>query len=213
MKLIEFMKHGRFCPICQSNSMTLQFGISKQQYRYEENNVVFIREMRSIKKGTKNYNIGYSINRNTNQFQIEFYDGNKKLNFIPIPILERFKELNNNIKSPFVLNRRCTNCNKYQYWSNNVLLNYKTLSIGELKINYEYWGITKQIGSQYRVFKVDNNYVKNVCNVTCYESSSDIYAEVGTDDDDEHLNFKLEPIKFTSVTKLANKLNKLLVFA
>lgn len=214
MNLLEFMRRGHICPICKSNSVNMKLDNSKQTYRYENDNIIFTREMRGVKKGATHYKVAYVINKKTNDFLIDFYVNDKKVDgSISISVLNRFKELDKNVGA-LHFNRECTNCNRYYYRSNSFKLNFKGCTIGDIKIEEEFFGLAKQVGAQFRIFRMSNYYKDNHCKVNCFMSKT-MFApymcapyNIG-----EQLQFTLPVIKFTTENKITNRLNKLLTFA
>ena len=213
MNLKQFMMHGQVCPICSSNSMDLLTGITnKVSYRYENDNLIFTRDMRSLNKNNKHYKVEYCIDMTTSKFTIEFIINDKRVTYVPLSLLKRFKELDKNIV-PYIFNRKCTNCKRYQYWSQPMFLNYKTCSLGEFNVNFEYYGVYRQIGLKYRIFKIDNDYVKEKCTIHCIDSLDLDLTEFTNFPNDRPLVFKISPIQFTTEHEITERLNKLLIFS
>jgi hypothetical protein len=212
MNLKQFMERGQVCPICSSNSMDLLSGFTcASPYRYENNNLIFTREMRALNKNNKHYKVEYCIDKITSEFTIEFILNDKRLNYVPLSVLKRFKELDKNIR-PYIFSRKCTNCKRYQYWSDLMVLNYKTCNLGDFNINFEYYGVYKKIESKYRIFKIDNDYINKKCIIHCIDSEDLYLAEFLNFPNDRPLTFNISPIKFTTEHEITERLNKLLVF-
>ena len=211
MNLKQFMMHGQVCPICSSNSMNMRLDVAGiQAYRYENDDIIFTRNMKSLGKGSS-YVVDYAINGTTSKVKIEFFHkGNQLKNSISVDILSRFKKLDKN-NSPHFFSRTCTNCNKYYYISNHLAIDFKTNSIGNIEIAEEFFGICKLVGSQYRVFRV-HNYL-NKCQVVCLMAGNSGYAEVNVRPFGDNLILNLPPIQFTTEHELSNRINKLLPFA
>lgn len=214
MNLKQFMMHAQVCPICSSNSLDLRSKASgKQSYRYEGNNIVFTRDMRGLSKKEKNYTVEYIINKVTLKFTVEFFIDNKRFEgSVPISVVKRFRALDKNLM-PYIMSRKCTNCNRYQYWSNHTGLNFKSRTMNDIMINFEYFGIYKQIGSKYRIFKIDNNYADNKCLIQCIDADNLDVAEFAYFPRNRPLCLKITPLTFTTEHEVANRLDKLLVFA
>lgn len=212
MNLKQFMMYGQICPICSSNSMNMKMNLNKNQsYKYEGDNIVFMRAMTY----NKNY-IEYHIDKNTSKVKIEFYGSGKDkilLNDISLKKISNFKNLDKHT-SPHFFSRTCANCKKYSYTSNNVSINYKTSLLEDLVIDQEYFGICKLAGSKYRIFRINNYYKKNKCEVICSLQDSAFYAEKDLYQySSDQLIIKLPPIKFTTEHEVSNRINKLLPFA
>lgn len=213
MNLLSFMKHRQICPICQSNSMDLKLGISRQAYRYENDNVIFTRSMRSITRNAAHYDIEYVIDKRTNDFVIDFYVYGKKVErSVSITTLDRFKDLNKNVGKLY-LNRECTNCNRYSYSSNYFDFDLKRCNVGDLNIEKEFFGLTKQVGSLFRIFRMFNYHTDNQCHISCFMSNSKLTSCIFSDYNvGQALRFILPVIKFTTENKIIDRLNKLLTF-
>lgn len=163
MNLLEFLNYRKNC-LCCGAELKLSFHSKKKQiHTYSDNRLLVKMSLDSLKKFEKAYKVGYSIDFTTNDFCIEFYD---KLgtpvfeNEVPTYLINRFKQLNTNHGS-YKIYKHCTACNKYNYTSNYLSLDYKVCNLGELGIESEYAIFHKPIEDGYKGYRLISWYNKN----------------------------------------------------
>lgn len=216
MNLCEFLDYRRSCPICLATTLTTAFQSKKRQVIREENGrFLVLLNMDAIKKHHNSYKVGYSIDRANNQFCIEFYTKDDEWieKESPIHLINRFKIFDKNQRE-YKIYKYCGNCNRYNYTSNKLTIDYKTCSIGELEINTEFFGLTQPINEGYKIYKLINRYFVNE-SVLFYTKADDEFLA------QEHIHMVTHPmdiislpiIKFTSKDEIINRISKLLVFS
>jgi hypothetical protein len=212
MNLLEFLNYRNNCLSCNAQ-LTLSFhSEKKQKHIYYNNRLIIQFNLNSITRGEKDYKIGYNIDLTTNDFCIEFYDQSGLELFedkIPFYLLERYKSLDVN-HSPYKIYKHCKACNKYNYSSNHINLNYDTCNLGELLINVEAGTFYKPTEDGYKAYHLINRYYENESWLESFKIKG---SYVGHSNTDSSL-IKTELINFgNSSNDMINKLSTLLTFS
>ena len=98
----------------------------KQKHSIVNDRLMIQMDLKSLKKGQKHYKAGYSIDYDTNNFCIEFFDREGSQWYedkSPLFLLNKFKELDKN-HGDYSIIRHCIACRKYCYTSNRFILDY-----------------------------------------------------------------------------------------
>jgi hypothetical protein len=159
MKLREFISYRKECPVCQNLLVTSFHSQKRQKNRYEDDRFLVIFPLNALKKGQINYKVGYSFGLDDNSFHVEFYnqDEVRFQNDSPTFLMARFKELDKNLQS-YKIYKHCTNCNRYNYSTEDFNIDYKTCSIGEISIHTEHVVMAQPTEDGYKVYKMLNYY-------------------------------------------------------
>jgi hypothetical protein len=225
MNLQQFINYRKDCPICDKQ-LKLAFHSKKQQsYRYEDGRLIFLFDLRALKKGQTHYKVGYSFGLEDNSYYIEFYTSKDKRfdDEAPDFLRARFKELDKNLLA-YRFFKYCPGCSCYNYFSNNFLLK-KTLTV-QLGVETEYIGMHQPIDNRYKIYKLLNNYTDGVSFLIYGKHWSEDMARddsdmLGNNPNPTNLNIngsKLELIqtpliKFVSKQETMARLNKLILFS
>lgn len=218
MNIKEFMEYRSSCPVCKGFNLKFQmdqYGKEQGNYKDEDGRLLITREMRGLSKGDKSYKIGYSFGYEDNSVQIEFYtsSGEKFYNHVPTSLIHKFKVLDANMKAHFLI-KECRSCNRYSYRSNPFFIYYKVKSIIDLQVNNEYFGLIKARKSDYRVYRISNNYLNKNTSIQFFNSKNVDFAL-------EHCYFNGDPgtildldiMNFTSESEMTNRLDNLIIFS
>jgi len=233
MNLKEFMDYRSNCPACNEPLITSFHSHQKRQsFRYEDDRLVVIFPLNSIKKHHLDYDVGYSFSLTNNTWCAEFYKNNVRFEKdTPEFLRARFKELDKNLGFHRFY-KSCTdlNCRSYNYSSNDFVLNLKTGDIitrnNELIIASEYIGMVERVDmpgnadlKTYKVYKLLNDYALSRSKLLYghYPMSEVSMPEWGMTavrgpySNLEYLDTAL--IKISNKEDLTERLNKLIIFS
>lgn len=175
----------------------------KQIIHNDDKRLIIIFELNSIKKGQITYRVGYSIDKQTNDFCIEFYDKNsindKFYHKVPIFLLKRFKEYDNN-QFNYRLYKNCSSCQGYSYHSQYFTLNLSSPNLGQLNIHREFFQYLHYYNNKNYNIIIENN-PNNTTSFSIINTDLNIFNMIN-----------VPKINFTTPEKVGNKLLKLLVF-
>lgn len=216
MNLQDFLNYRMRCPLCSNPLITFFHSDKKQKIRRcESNKFLAIFEMRGLHSKQKTYKIGYAIDELTNLFCIEIYSDDIRMeNNHSIDLLNRIRIMNDNLKS-FLFTKKCTECSRYYYTSNNFFLNYKNYSIGQLLVANEYFGLSTPAADGYKIYKLYNNYY-NKQSLLLYGKSEQEYltqTHYAPDTTKRLSSIKMPIINFSSNKETTERINNLLIFS
>jgi len=163
MNLREWVNYRKNCPVCGSPLTTYLHSQKRQSIKYEDNKMVVIFPLTSLKGKVPNHKVGYSFSLEDNSFCIEFYDKNFFRYELEIPkfLMKKFKELNNNL-GDYKFYRQCNSCQRYNYSSNRFQLDLKSSTIIPIKVRAEYFGLIQNYGgaqdNRFRAYRLLNIY-------------------------------------------------------
>lgn len=215
MNLQEFIDHRSICPICNTPTVLTFHSQKKQKLVSEYGNHVFIFEMRGLQKKQQVYQVGFSFNPATYDFNIEFYTDKKRLDDrINLTVIERFKEFYENL-GVFKMHLHCKECYRYSLISDPVELDFQTCKMEPLTIFTEYFGLSsseEEDGNDRSIYRLTNYPKDNISNLVYFKSDGVFAAELYQ----KGFNYpylELPLIKFISSLETTNRLNKLLIFS
>lgn len=137
-------------------------------------------DLKSLKKGQKHYKVGYSIDYDTNNFCIEFFDGDGSQwyeNESPLFLINRFKNLDK-YQGKYSIIKHCNMCSKYGYASNSFDLDYRTSNIGNLSVHDEYGVFFKSHYDGYKAYKLHTYYSKDESTFYSLKTTKKHYEEM-----------------------------------
>jgi hypothetical protein len=217
MKLHDFLHHRETCPSCQYPLLT-KFLPRKQSIKYEDDYIVIVTDMSSIKKNQPDYKVGYSMSLQNNSFHIDFFtkDGVKFDKEIPIHLVEKFRELDRYLAGMYVFYRTCGNCFKYTSSTSPINFDFSSSTFEELELRYESFCLSVPIKDD------DKVKIMVLCNFTDKrDPESIVYYWRGNETEarcdkqySAHAQFlSLPRIPFVSVEETTKRLSGLLTFA
>ena len=220
MKLSEFLSIRSHCPFCDTK-LTLQFTYRKQSIEYWEDRIIFKFDMNGLKNGEPNYKISYSFG-DDNSFYIDFYKDNgiPFIDFIPIHLINKFKQIHRNSSPSYRIANFCSNC--YHYMANswiNIDLKNAYFDLERQKEIFHFHTPTKNI-KDYRDIILTNYYKNDYPDKDegCLSGISDTINWEGSIHNDTHYKHSLAVrylnfIPFVSKEETLQRLNNLLTFS
>lgn len=218
MNIDEFMSYRTSCPVCKGFNLKFQmgrYGRGADTHKYEDDRLLVTREMRGIRKGEKSYKISYSFGCKDNSAQIEFYttSGEKFHYFVPTGLISKFKTLDANLKA-HIFTKECRSCNRYSYTSNPFFIYYKAKNIGNLQVQNEYFGLIGARKLDYRIYRMNNNYLNKETSIQFFNSGNiDFALEQCYFNGEPGSILNLDLMKFSSENEMVDRLNNLIVFS
>lgn len=215
MNLQEFLAFKRDCPFCDK-TLKLSFHSQKRQtIRYEENRLIVLFRLNALKKHQIDYKVGYSFGLLDNSWRAEFYTQDEKRfeNDSPNFLRARFRELDSNLKSTYRFYKHCNTCSRYNYSSNVFGLSMRSIGIGSLSVENEYYGLSQPIDDQYRIIKVHISHSRNTTSLLVSKEESDVWArDDSTFSMARHIQLP-RAINVESIDLMEEKLKTILVFS
>ncbi len=219
MKLREFLNYRVHCLACGSGLNTIFHSQKKQKHSVLNNRLLIQMDLKSLLKGQTHYKVGYSIDYDTNNFCIEFFDNTGAQwyeNECPLYLLNRFKELDKN-HGNYTIIRHCKSCQKYCYNSNVFDLDYKTANLGELSVRGEYGCFFKSYEDGYKAYKLYSFYDKEESTFDILKISNECLRSLRNKNVDSQIGnslIKTHVIRFgESQDEIIDKLNTLVIFS
>lgn len=160
MNLQEFINLRQNCPMCETSLVSRFIMDRHQPLKMENGRLVAIKTMKSLKNYQHDYKIGYSFGLTDNTFQIEFYTEWDTSICVPLHLIDKFKEFHHNMHDNFYFARQCVFCNKYESYSNEIILNLKNLTFGNLSLKFEIFMFATRLDDSWRVMELQNNYAE-----------------------------------------------------
>jgi hypothetical protein len=179
MKLREFLNYRTHCLTCNSELNTSFHSRKQQKHKTINNRLLIQMDLKTLKKGQKHYKVGYSIDYDTNDFCIEFFDreGTQWFNETPLFLLKRFKSLDKNHGKYFII-KYCGICNKYWYSSNSFDLDYKNANLGSLSIQDEHGVFFNHHNDGYRIYILHTFYDKKESTIYSLRTTKKHYEDM-----------------------------------
>ena len=203
MNVQDFINYKTVCPLCDNHTLNLNFLSKRQILHRDGERLIVIFDLTSLKKGQTNYKVGYSINKQTNDFCIEFYDKGtidyKFYESVPSFLLNRFKDFDKN-QQLYRFYKHCLVCKGYNYSSDYFKLNLNTTNLGDIKVDHEV----------FNYLHIYNNKQYNI--VVRNEQDNSSSFSIHPPDQQEFTMFNAPRIKFTTAEEIGDKLLKLLIF-
>ena len=191
----------------------------KQKHSIVNDRLLIQMDLKSLKKGQKDYKAGFSIDYDTNNFCIELFDKTGSQwyeNESPLFLLNRFKELDKNMGNYKII-RHCRSCQKYCYDSNFFDLDYKTANLGKLSIRGEYGCFFKPYEDGYKAYKLYSFYDKEESTFDILKISNECLKSLRYKSVDSQIGnslIKTYVIRFgKSQDEIIDKLNTLVIFS
>lgn len=208
MNVQEFIDHRTSCPICGNTTLNLSFNTLKRQVLHRDaERLLVIFDLNSTKKGQKNYKAGFSIDKITNEFYVDFYDystiDETYVDASPVFLLNRFKNHNQNMNE-YKFYKTCLICNCYNYQSQYFKMDLQSRFIENLEIEHEVFSFKHDY--------CDKKYSITLRNESLKESSFNI-CMLPTVTGKEFIKFNMPLINFTTPQEVGDRLIKLLVFS
>lgn len=210
MNLHKFLDYRSKCPFCD-DKLSFIFHSKKKQASVEDgDDVKIIFDLKSIKKGQRNYKVEFVINRHTNSFYIEFYSKDMVPfdNQVPAFLIKRFKDFSDNHQS-FKFYKYCDNCAHYNFQSQYFELDYATQSIDEINIEMENFTFIQIEDNQRTITSMSNCYQDNETWIR--RGKNDIKERESLIDFGNPIGVSIIP--FVSKEDTLNRLNTLLTFS
>lgn len=215
MNINQFLSYRDHCPLC-GNKLNIIFHSHKsQKIRFEEDRLNVLFNLDGLKKKHMDYKVGYSFSLEDNSFRIEFYTKDERRFDIdsPLFLINRFKELNNNLKG-YHIYKHCLMCWCYWYGSEYLNLDFSKAEVEDFLIEKEYFGLTAPADdNSIKVFKLMNYYNTNKSAISCFigfsarEAISDYSIPANAS------QFTLPLIRFVSKEETMDKIKKILLFS
>jgi hypothetical protein len=208
MNVQQFIDYRSSCPICSNTLLNLSFNTNKRQVLHRNGDrLLVIFNLQSTKKGQKNYKAGFSIDKLTNEFYIDFYDytsiDETYESASPIFLLNRFKEFNKSM-SDYRFYKSCLMCNCYNYQSQYFEMNLNNPVIEDLEIEHEVFSFMHKRNDKTYSILLRNEFLK--------ESSFNI-STVPTKHGQEFIKFNLPLVNFTTTEEVGDRLLNLMIFS
>jgi hypothetical protein len=233
MTLVEFLNYRPNCPLCNSSLQTRFHSERQQVIRFEEDRIDFHVNMDGMTAKEKDYKVTYSFGLHDDSFKLEFYRKGQIQNFldsaVPIDILKRFKELNQNLslapkppsqsKRPYhdaeyKIYRCCRICNKYQYSSAHFKLHLEKAKYEIPAVATEYFGMYQKVKGTYKVYRLFNYYSAGVSTIQFGRFDHDWIVDLQVGSPPERLDTMETPlIEFVSAEETMKRLNTLIIFS
>lgn len=177
MNLQEFLNYRKNCPFCDEKLHFYLYSSKFQEHRYEEGRIIVTSRLNSLKKHQIDYKMGHSFGLNDKSWYIEFYTQDDKRFEVdsPLHLRNRFKELDGNLQG-YWFYKKCSKCDRYHYYSNKFIFDYKLCSTGELNISDEYYGFAQPVDSKYKIYKILLSHTKNITHINYGKAESDVWA-------------------------------------
>lgn len=172
MNLKEFIDHRQYCPLCETQLVTLFHSTRKQTIKMEEHRFLVFFALDGTKVGQKPYATAYSFNLLENVFQVEFYTKDKSARYETGHdfLIKRFLELHKNLKN-FKFVRECTFCEMYAYSTQQFEMNLRSATFDPINVYSEHFGLVQPIKDGYRVYKLLNTYSENKSDLTFWKGN------------------------------------------
>jgi len=214
MNLGEFLNTHKKCPICNYGSLTITFISSRKQIiRYEDDNLVVMMDLRSLKATGTDYKVGYYFSLKDNSFRIEFFNkyGEKFYDKVNVSLLDNFKEFSKNNKI-LSFQLKCSSCHKFGSSTKGFSLNYKECTTSNIELFWETFGFVIKTNEDYKVI-VMNNYHDSQESKIFYWRQNDGSIRYNYDYPESCSRLSLPLIPFISELETKNRLNTLLLFS
>jgi hypothetical protein len=214
MNLSDFLNRRSHCPFCGSSLRCVFHSKRKQRWKLENNSRLIIFDL--LKKNKqKEYAVGFSIEHETNNFCIEFYNKNVHLHdYVSISIINRFKEFYDNLGA-FSFYMFCDNydCQRYSCNSNQLNIDFNACKIDIPGIHSEFFGLFLQMeNGTYKIYRLINNPSKEKSHIFYFKSNHQLDAV--HDAIAHNANFLEVPlIDFVSESETTNRIKRLIIFS
>lgn len=217
------MDERTHCPICDTALVTQFLSNRKQKIKIEDNKFVVVFVLKSLGTNKQDYEVGYAFNPADNTFSIEFYSEWDTRDFVPLHLIEKFREFHNNVLSTtsgigrFI--RKCTFCNRYVKFSTNFNIDFKnykldTLFWDGLQVASESFGLSLQTENDYKIIHLNNYHLPNSeSKIVWFRSNDKNDSRLDWMIPSKHLEVTVPLIKFISYEETAKRINNLLTFA
>lgn len=216
MNLREFINYRTHCLTCHSELKLSFHSKKRQKHKLFFDRLLVQMDLSSFKKNQKSYKVGYSIDYDTNDFCIEFFDNDGahySTREIPLFLLKRFKTLDKN-HGKYSIIKHCTSCQKYWYSSNSFDLDYKIANLGDLSIHSEHGAFFKSFNDGYKIYRLYSYYDKNESSFDVAKESVDVLRYKGVDNTVGQNYIKTHIIPFKqSPNVIIEKLDRLILFS
>jgi len=218
MNLYDFLEYRKVCPICDTQLVTSFHSEKSQKIRMEDNRLVVIFHLTSLKKKHIDYKVGYSFGLSDDSFQTEFYtkDDKRFENDTPLFLMERFRELDKNLKG-YRFYKSCYSCRRYKYSSSRFDLDLRLNRIKNLEIITESICLVNPGSSgQRKIFRMDNVFDTN-CNdghtwLSCWDATHETDGLIDYSVPTAALSIQLPIIPFISKEETTERIKTLLTF-
>jgi hypothetical protein len=197
MNLREFIAYNSNCPICSSKVTFSLHSKRRQSIRYEEDRLIVLFPLESLKKNQADFKVGYSFGLDNNSIRIEFYsyDEIRMDDRTPMFLIDRFRELNKNLG--FYSWVKSCPCDRYGCVTQTFSLD-EIHSIPPLTISNEYWTFSYNV----KFIDMINIHNSNRTAIVCRKNNEDIGS-----------SFEIPKIPFISVQETSARLQNLIPFS
>lgn len=205
MNLQEFLDYRTHCPLCDEKLKKV-FVSRTRQINKDNNNYVFVVELKSLKRGQKTFYAEIIVDTITNDFRVEFKekDGRAFQDHVPTFLINRFMEFVEKC-SPFKIYAHCK-CEKYFYDSQYFNLDFKSKLFSDLLIRSE----------DFCDLKINDNLYFNMTNFSLSKKTKlTLYKELFTETifTPDYSEITVPLINFTSKNKIIDRIKNLLIFS
>lgn len=214
MKLYDLLHYRDMCPICKDAPLATFFhSARRQQIKMEEDRLVVIFCLDSLKKKHIDYKVGYSFGLKDDSFRTEFYtkDDKRFENDTPRFLMDRFKTLNNNLKG-YRFYRECVICRRYNYTSSRFDINLKGATVQNLYIKQESVSLDYEYKGDLKIFRLDNNLETQHSDLSCWNTTNPLDRGLENSIPHEAMFMHLPLIPFVSKEETTERLKNLLTF-
>lgn len=206
MNLREFINYKTHCPLCDEQLKNVFNSKNRIIYLKDDKFLVVI-DLKSLKRGQKNYQATITVDLVTNDFHVEFqrYGGRQLGDATPLFLIERFRQFINNSLMCKVYSY--CNCKKYSYHSQYFDLNLKSSKLNDLILYTE----------SFDDMKINDNLIGSIWNDHCEKKTTISLLKIPAESPvAAQTNIDLPFITFTSRKEVENALiraKNLLIFS
>lgn len=218
MNLREFIDSRTHCPICDTALITRFISQRKQKIKIENDRLVAVFVMKSMRVNQPDYEIGYSFDLDNNNFMVEFYSEWDHHGQVPMHLIDKFKEFHKNL-GPCKFYRKCTFCNRYSKSSIFFNLDFKKQKIDTqlwngIETAYESFGLSIPSEAGAKIIHLSNFHITEPhSRILWFRADDESYARLDWSIPPKHSEKKLDLIPFVSKEETTKRINNLLTFA
>jgi hypothetical protein len=215
VNLKEFINHRQYCPICETQLVTLFHSDRRQTIKMEEHHFLVFFALDGRKAGQKQYAMAYSFDLESTDFYVEFYTKDRGSRFETAHdfLRNRFTALHQNLKR-FRFIRECTFCERYSYTTQYFSLDLRAATYEPLTIWHEDFGLIHPTKGGHRLYKLFNYHKDGRSHLTFWKGSPDEVKlkDVAPAAWQKPTTMDLPIIPFVSTQETTNRLNNLIIF-
>lgn len=222
--LNKFINYKSNCPLCTSLLNLVFLFKSRNNIRYETDEILINVEFSGYPLSSKSYKYTaqYHINPENNSFYINFLDKNKKLydKSVSLNIKDKYGQFLASQTGGIRFYKECNVCRKYMYTSNSIEINHKKRIFEDIQVMTEYFCVGKKIkDNKIQVYKLLNNFMEDKSIVMYEKVESREFETMGRlNVAEKQLNglidtFLINTASIENPEKLIEKLDLLILFS